>query len=88
MASLKKDFEVVLMSCMPAGRKALGNRWVLTEKDDGTLRSRTVSQSFSQVPGKDITDIHALVMTDLALRLVLIIRVLMKTGKFDIKTAF
>jgi hypothetical protein len=58
--SMKKEFhametkgvwEVVLMSSMPAGRNFGGNRWVLTEKDDGTQRSRTVSQGFSQVPG-------------------------------------
>jgi Reverse transcriptase (RNA-dependent DNA polymerase) len=65
--------EVVLMSSMPAGRKVVDNRWVLTEKDDGTLRSRTVAQCFRQVPGKYITDSHAPVMTDLAFCLVLII---------------
>jgi Reverse transcriptase (RNA-dependent DNA polymerase) len=75
---------------MPAGRKVVGNRWVLTEKDDGTLRSRTVAQRFIQVPCKAFTDSHAPVMKDLEFRLALIIRVLMKlrTGKFDIETAF
>jgi Reverse transcriptase (RNA-dependent DNA polymerase) len=66
------------MSSMPDDRKVVGNRWVLTEKDDGTLRLRTVAQGISQVPGKYVTDIHAPVMTDLAFRLALIIRVLMK----------
>jgi Reverse transcriptase (RNA-dependent DNA polymerase) len=62
---------------------------VLTEKDDGTLRSRAVAQGFSQVSAKDITDSHAPVMTDLAFRLELIIRVLMRlrTGQFDVETA-
>jgi Reverse transcriptase (RNA-dependent DNA polymerase) len=60
------------------------------KKMDGTLRSRTVAQGFSQVPGKDFTDSHAPVLTYLAFRLALIIHVLMKprTGQFDIKTAF
>jgi cation transport regulator ChaB len=31
----KGAWEVVLMSSMPAGRKVVGNRWVLTEKDVG-----------------------------------------------------
>jgi hypothetical protein len=40
---MKKEFhaietkgflEVVLMSSMPPGRKVVGHRWVLTEKDD------------------------------------------------------
>jgi Reverse transcriptase (RNA-dependent DNA polymerase) len=50
----------------------------------------TVAQGFSQVPGKDYTDSHAPAMMDLAFRLALIIRVLMKlrTGQFDIETAF
>jgi Reverse transcriptase (RNA-dependent DNA polymerase) len=75
---------------MPAGRKVKGNKWVLTEKDDGTLRSRTVAQSFSQVPGKSFTDSHAPAMRDLAFCLALIIRVHMKlrTGQFDIDTVF
>jgi Reverse transcriptase (RNA-dependent DNA polymerase) len=86
----KGVLEIVLMSSMPSGRKIVGNRWVYSEKSDGTLRSRTVSQGFSQVPGKDFTDSHAPVMTDLAFRLALIIKVLMKlrTGQFDIETVF
>jgi Reverse transcriptase (RNA-dependent DNA polymerase) len=85
----KGVWEIFLMSSMPAGRKVVGNRWVLTENDNGTLRSWTVAQGFSQVPGKDLTDSHAQVMKDLAFRLALIIRVHMKlrTGKFAIKTS-
>jgi Reverse transcriptase (RNA-dependent DNA polymerase) len=96
---MKKDFhametkgvwEVVLMSSMPSGRKVVGNRWVFTKNDDGTLRSRTVAQGFSQVPGKDFTDSHAPVITDLAFRLVLIIKVPMKlrTRQLYIESAF
>jgi hypothetical protein len=53
-ASMKKEFlamesngvrEIVLMYSMPAGRKVVGNRWVLIENDDGTIRSRTVAQA-------------------------------------------
>jgi hypothetical protein len=60
--SMKKEFlemetkgvwEIVLMSSMPPGRKIIGNRWVYNEKDYGTLRSGTVAQGFSQVPGQD-----------------------------------
>jgi Reverse transcriptase (RNA-dependent DNA polymerase) len=78
------------MSRMSPGRMEVGNRWVLTEKDDGTLRSRTVAPGFSQVRGKDFTDSHAPDMTDLSFRLALIIRVLIKlqNGQFDIETAF
>jgi Reverse transcriptase (RNA-dependent DNA polymerase) len=98
-ASKKKDFhametkgvwEIELMSSMPAGRKVIVNRWALSDKDDGTLKSRTVAQGFIHRQCKDFTDSHATIMTDLAIRLALIIRVLTKlrTGQFDIKTAF
>jgi Reverse transcriptase (RNA-dependent DNA polymerase) len=75
---------------MPHGRKFIVIKWVYTEKDDGTYRSRTVAPSLSQVPGKDYTDSHDPVMTDLALRLALIIKVLKKlrTGQFDIESTF
>jgi Reverse transcriptase (RNA-dependent DNA polymerase) len=73
----KGVWEIVPMSSMPHGSKIVGNRWVYSKKSDGTLRSRIVAQGFSQVPGKDFTDSHAPVMTDLAFRLALIIKVLM-----------
>jgi Reverse transcriptase (RNA-dependent DNA polymerase) len=86
----KQRCKIVPLSSMPHGRKLDGNRWVYTEKDDGTYRSRTVAQGFSQVPGKYFTDKHAPVMKDLAFRLALIIRVLknVRTETFDIETAF
>jgi Reverse transcriptase (RNA-dependent DNA polymerase) len=98
-ASMKKEFhtmeakgvwEIVLMSSMPSEIKEGRNGWVHTEKDDRSLRSRTVAQGFSQLPGKVFADRHAPVMRDLSLRLSLIIWVLMKlcTGQFDIETAF
>jgi hypothetical protein len=42
-------WEIVQMSSMSSGRKIVGNRLVYSEKCDGTLRSRTVAQGFSQV---------------------------------------
>jgi hypothetical protein len=80
----KVVWEIVLMSSMPAGRKVVGNRWVLTEKGEGTLRSRTVGPGFSQVLDNDFTDSHAPGMTDLAFRFALIIQVLMKLNRFRI----
>jgi Reverse transcriptase (RNA-dependent DNA polymerase) len=74
----KGVWKIIPMSSLPSGRKRVFNRWVYCEKSDGTLRSRTVAQGLSQVPGKDFTDSHAHVMTDLAFRLAHIIKVLMK----------
>jgi Reverse transcriptase (RNA-dependent DNA polymerase) len=81
----KGVWNIVPLSSIPHGRKLVGNRWVYTEKYDGTYRSRTDAQGFIQVPGKDFTDSHAPVMTDIAFRLTLIIKVLKKlrTGHFD-----
>ena len=38
---------------LPKDRKAIGNRWVFTKKDDGRYKARLVAQGFSQVPGED-----------------------------------
>ena len=38
---------------LPKDRKAIGNRWVFTKKDDGRYNARLVAQGFSQVPGQD-----------------------------------
>jgi hypothetical protein len=40
----KGVWKMVPLSSMPHGRMLVGNRWVYTEKDDGTYRSRTVAQ--------------------------------------------
>jgi hypothetical protein len=83
-------WESVLMSSMPPGRKIGGNRWVLIENDDGTLRSTTLEQDISQEPRKYFTDSHATVITDVAFRLSLIICVhkIQHTEQFDIEKAF
>jgi Reverse transcriptase (RNA-dependent DNA polymerase) len=53
------------------------------------MKEPSVAQGFGQVPGNDFTDSNAPVMTDLALRLALIIFLLMKLGteQFDIEKA-
>jgi hypothetical protein len=38
----KGVWKIVILSFMPHGRNLVGNRWVYSEKDDGTYRSRTV----------------------------------------------
>jgi Reverse transcriptase (RNA-dependent DNA polymerase) len=86
----KGVWNIVPLSYMPHGRKIVGNRWVYTEKDDVTYKSRTVAQGFIQVSGKYFTDSHAPVMTYLAFRLALITKVLKKlyTGQFYIEKVY
>jgi Reverse transcriptase (RNA-dependent DNA polymerase) len=97
--STKRDFHVMEskgvckicpVSFMPHRMSSVGNRWVLTEQDDGTYRSRTVAEGFSQLPEKYYTDSHAPVMTNLAFRLAHIIKVLRKlpSGQINLELAF
>jgi hypothetical protein len=83
-------WEKNLMSSIPPGWNVVGYSWVLTQKDDGTLGSRTVDQGFLQVPGKDFADSNAPDMTAFSFCLKLINPVLMKlrTVQFDIDTGF
>jgi Reverse transcriptase (RNA-dependent DNA polymerase) len=69
----KGVWKIVPLSSMQHGRKLGGNRWVYTEKDDKTYRSRTFTKGFSQVAGKDLTDSHVPVKKELAINLSLII---------------
>jgi hypothetical protein len=49
-----------------------------------------VARGYSQVPGKDFSDSHAPVITVLAFKLVLIIKVVktLRTGQYGIETHF
>jgi hypothetical protein len=86
----KGVWEIVEIEKVPDGRKLVGNRWVYSEKDDGRFRARSVAQGFSQVPGKDFQESHAPVVNDVTFRIILILKLLkkLKTGQFDIETAF
>jgi Reverse transcriptase (RNA-dependent DNA polymerase) len=60
----KGVWELCKLKDVPPGRKIVGNRWVMAEKDDGRLRTRTVVQGFSQVLGQDFKESHAPVVND------------------------
>jgi Reverse transcriptase (RNA-dependent DNA polymerase) len=81
---------IVKKSAVPKGRKIIGNRWVLTRKDDGRYRARTVAKGFSQIPGKDFQENHAPVVHDTTFHVVLVIKIVyrLKSRQFDIETAF
>jgi Reverse transcriptase (RNA-dependent DNA polymerase) len=87
---LKGVWKNVPISYIPHGRKFVRKRWVYTDKDDGTYRSRYVAKRFSQVPGKDFIESHTTVMTDLVFRLAIIIKVLKKlrTGQRENEIVF
>ena len=78
---------------LPAGRKAIGNRWVYTTKmSDGNLRfkARLVAQGFTQEFGVDFDQVYAPVARPPSTRLFLSTASKYKlvVKQFDVKTAF
>lgn len=54
--------QTLLLADLPAGKKAVGYKWVYTSKfkSDGTLdryKARLVAKGYYQTPGLDFTDI-------------------------------
>jgi hypothetical protein len=47
---------------LPAGRKAITNKWVFLIKADGRKQARLVAKGFSQVEGVDYNEIFSLVI--------------------------
>jgi hypothetical protein len=86
----KKVWEVVNRKDIPPGRKIIGNRWVFAIKDDGRYRARTVAKGYSQVPGEDFQENFAPVILDTSFHIILVLYTMMKmkSGQFDIETAF
>ena len=80
---------------LPAGRKAIGSKWVfkLKEENDGNApkyKARLVARGFSQVYGFDYTDVYAPVAKNTTFRLLLSIAAKRKLNvrHYDAKTAF
>jgi hypothetical protein len=86
----KEVWEVVNRKDIPSGRKIIGNRWVFAIKDDGRYRARTVAKGYSQVPGEDFQENFAPVILDTSFHIILVLYTMhkMKSGQFDIETAF
>jgi len=68
------EMNVYQVVALPAGRKAIGNRWVLEFKDDNkggsTYKARLVAQGFSQIPGVDYGATFAPVLKTASLRFI------------------
>jgi len=63
---------MVKRSQVPAGRCCIKCKWVLKVKRDGIFRARLVACGYSQIPGLDFSKKHALVIHDVAWRILLI----------------
>ena len=68
-----KVWKLVPLSSLPPGRKLLRCKWVFKKKRDGTYRSRPVGMGFTQIPGVDFTDSFAPVVSDVTMRILLIL---------------
>ncbi len=68
-----KDMGVYSLCKLPAGRKAIGNRWVFEHKIEGDElipKGRLVAKGFSQVPGVDFGRTFAPVAKSASVRMV------------------
>jgi hypothetical protein len=69
-----KEMHVYKLTALPAGCKAIGNRWVLEFKEDNkggsTYKARLVAQGFSQIPGVDYGTTFAPVIKTASVRFI------------------
>lgn len=91
---IMKEMSVYKLTTLPAGRKAIGNRWVLEFKEDNkggpTQKARLVAQGFSQIPGVDYGATFAPVLKTASVRLIsaLACKHDWELDSFDAKRAF
>ena len=75
---------------IPKDRKLIGNKWVFKIKKDKTHRARLVGLGYNQVPGLDFSDNFSPVVSDTAIKLLIVIMI--KKGwnflVMDIEVAF
>jgi Reverse transcriptase (RNA-dependent DNA polymerase) len=75
---------------LPAGRKAIANKWVFLIKSDGRKRARLVAKGFSQVEGVDYDEIFSPVIRYETVRMMFALSALegMYMTGLDVKAAF
>ena len=91
-----KDFakravwKIMKMHDVPDGRRLIGTKWVFKKKRDGRYRSRLVALGYTQIPGIDYTDNFSAVVSEIGLRICLILWIVLslEVWKVDVETAF
>ena len=75
---------------VPENRKLIGNKWVFKIKRDGRFRSRLVILGYTQIPGTDFTDSFSPVVSNIVLRVMLIVWMVydLQVDQIDVETAF
>lgn len=71
-------------------KKTIGMKWVFKTKTSGRCRARLVALGYGQIPGTDFTEIHAPMINDMTLRILLVMVILNKWSMclIDIEAAF
>lgn len=95
LASIR-DCNVAELCRLPAGRRAIGSRWVFKRKLDPATRltsrfkARLVAQGFSQRPGIDYNETYAPVVSYSTLRILFALSAIedLELEQMDVKTAF
>ena len=72
----KRVWKLMLRRFIPKGRRLLLCKLVFKLKRDGTYRSHLVAMGFSQIPGVDFTDSFAPVVSDVTMRILVILWIL------------
>ena len=75
---------------VPKARTKIGTKWVFAIKNDGRYRARLVALGFMQREGQDYTTLYSPLISDLAIRILIIFH--LQTGLhmhlIDVKAAF
>ena len=83
-------WRIIRKDKVPPGRKLIGSKWVFKLKRDGRYRSRLVALGYSQIPGVDFKDNYSPVVSDIAVRIMIILQILLQwhCTQCDVETAF
>ena len=86
----KKVWVLTPTSKIPKGRKIIRCKWVFKKKRCGRYRSRLVAMGFTQIPGVDFTDSFAPVVSDVTMRILVVLWILFgwDTQVVDVEGAF
>ena len=75
---------------MPPNRHLIDSKWLFQKKRDGQFRTCLVSRGYTQLPGVDFTNNYSPVVTDITLRVILLMWVIKKgiSETIDTETVF
>lgn len=68
-----QEYNTWVLGELPNGRKAVGSKWVLNVKPDGTKKARLVARGFTQIEGIDFFDTFAPIAKPATIRMFFIV---------------